>query len=150
MIVKQILDRQLFLDIVKNQEYKQKDIQEIKQFSSGSIKSIYEYFSLLNKRYVEYFIIEKNNKILITSAITEDNFIHFFVTSNLEPRYGIELVKLLKYFVKEILNARLVLYIKTAIWYKEAIKLNKLVGFKAKKINYDYQYSVWFIDRRLV
>ena len=150
MIVKQILDRQLFLDMVKNQEYKQKDIQEIKQFSSGSIKSIYEYFSLLNKRYVEYFIVEKNNKILITSAITEDNFIHFFVTNNLEPKYGIELVKLLKHFVKEILNARLVLYIKTAIWYKEAIKLNKLVGFKAKKINYDYQYSVWFIDRRLV
>jgi len=127
-------------------KYRNQDIVESKGFGAINVSDNYVY-----DKFSKYYIIYKDNKPIVPIQIKRNGFINFFISSELEPvGDGLVLVKILKQLLKWWTdNYETTLFVKTAEWYKEANKLNKIIGFK-KYLIAD-KYTIWtYNNNRIV
>jgi len=152
MIIEQILNKDVFLNRIQNLKYKDKDNKEVEHITSGSLHSVQElYKNMDNTRWAEYYLIkDTNNNIICSIILTFDNYLHYFVTNKLTTENAKKFIKTIKKLTKETLLSRPVLFVRTSTWYHEAMKFNRIIGFKCDYINYDYEYSIWFIERGMI
>ena len=134
-------DYNTLISLAGSIKYRNQDIRESHLFGSKSILDNYKY-----KRFSRYYIIYLKDKPIVPIQIDRTGFISFFISNELEPvKDGIKLVKFLKATLKWWTdNYETTLFVKTANWYKEANKLNRLIGFKQYKIFTDY--SIWVYE----
>ena len=134
-------DYNTLISLAGSIKYRNQDIRESQLFGSKSILDNYKY-----KRFSRYYIIYLKDKPIVPIQIDRTGFISFFISNELEPvEDGIKLVKFLKAILKWWTNNyETTLFVKTANWYKEANKLNRLIGFKQYKIFTDY--SIWVYE----
>ena len=137
MKIKQV-DYETLVPIAGSIKYRNQDIVESKGFGAINIVDNYKY-----NRTSKYYIIYNKDKPIIPIQIDRTGFISFFISSELEPVVdGLKLARFLKTILKWWTdNYETTLFVKTAHWYKEANKLNKLIGFKEVLIS--NEYSIW-------
>jgi hypothetical protein len=147
MIVKRIDSPEEFLSICSGLKYKEKDNKEVEHITNGKLNNVYDLYKSMIHRWTEYYIIEHEDKVLCTIVLTYNNYLHYFVTVDLVPNITLSFVKIIKQLACETIQKRQVIFVRTSTWYKEAMKFNKLIGFRCSKINEDYEYSEWYMDQ---
>ena len=139
-------DYNTLISVAGSIKYRNQDIRESQLFGSKSILENYKY-----KRFSRYYIIYLKDKPIVPIQIDRTGFISFFISSELNPiNDGLVLVKTLKKLLQWWTdNYETTLFVKTANWYKEANKLNKIIGFKEVLIS--DEYSIWeYRNNRIV
>ena len=145
MKIKQV-DYKTLVPIAGSIKYRNQDIIESKGFGAINIVDNYKY-----NRASKYYIIYNKDKPIVPIQIDRTGFINFFISSELNPiNDGLVLVKTLKKLLQWWTdNYETTLFVKTANWYKEANKLNKIIGFKEVLIS--DEYNIWeYKNNRIV
>ena len=150
MIIECTLDTKYFLDVCSKLTFKPDDEKEAKDilgFSSGSVLKV---LKSAPNRWAEHYLIREPEKNKIVCVITLDtsNNLHYFVTTDLKPSNSISFVKTIKTLVEETVKYRHVVFVTTRLWYKEAIKFNRLIGFQLLKTNKGRDISHWFYSNK--
>jgi len=133
-----------FLDVIDTLTYKDKDIEEAKQYGHQSIKQLY---SAANHRWGEYYLIYDNDKIVCTILLDAYSTLHYFVTIDLTASNALSFVRTIKKLALFKIEQRPVLFIHTSLYYEEAIKFNKLIGFKLVKQDTEDMTSTWYLSK---
>jgi len=124
----EIVDKKTLLEKAENIEYREDDIKEAKQYGC---KTVFECYKRASERYSRYFLVVDNNKVIAPIVLNRCGYLTFFVNKELSPNKAISFVRELKKLAKWYTdNYEKTIFVKTANWYKEAKRLNKLVGFK--------------------
>jgi hypothetical protein len=124
-----LTDKETFMKLVDRTKFRYEDEVEIKQFG---IKNVQTAFSKIDGRTTRWALIvddKDNNNICAFIALPRDGYMSFF--TNINIKHHIAFIKELKNIVNWYTdNYETTLFTRTANWYKEAIKINKIVGFK--------------------
>jgi len=128
--------RSEFMDVVFSMKYRNQDIIEAKDFGC---KEVPECYIKMKTEFAKYFIVYDGEKPIVTVALQRDGYIVFFIAKEVE--HPIKLVRTLRKLARRVTDKCGPIITKTAVWYKEAERLNKLVGFNEWKL-FD-SYSLW-------
>lgn len=144
MILKQTNYEDL-LGVVGSIKYRNQDVRESFVLGCKNISDNYKY-----SRYNRYYILYNNNIPIVPIQIDRLGFIVFFISKDLEPiADGLKLVKKLKVLLKWYTdNYETTLFVKTANWYKEANKLNRIIGFTKYIVNKDF--TIWVYENKRI
>jgi hypothetical protein len=126
------VDKQTFFDRVDTIEYREQDIQEAREFGCKSIKACY---TKAVHRFAKYFIVYDEYTPIVTVMLQRDGYIIFFISKNVNS--PVKLIKVLKRLANKVTKNAGAIITKTAKWYTEAQRLNRIIGFKDYQI-YDY------------
>ena len=153
MIIESTLDTKYFLDIVKELDFKDKDEEEARDIlHSNDEKAVYQVLVSAPNRWAEHYFIKdtkKENKIVCVITLDLGNNLHYFVTKDLDTKNSIKFVKTIKSLVQETVKYRHTVFVTTRNWYTEAIKFNKLIGFKLLYTHNGKDISSWvYSDRK--
>jgi hypothetical protein len=122
-----------FFDIVRSIEYRDDDIKEALEFGCSSIENCYrKALHAFNK----YYIVYEGNNPVCTIQLARNGNITFFIAKNIKS--PIHLVRKLRELATNVVYHCGPIVTKTASWYNEALRLNKLVGFKTLKLYNGY------------
>jgi len=152
-----------FLQVCSQLTYKEKDELEAKEIISGSFFSHTDRMNNKHKltndsgyviqalknamnRWANHYLIYDKDKIVCTITLDINNNLHYFVTKDLTPKNSISFVKTIKQLAKDTLVCREVLFVTTRDWYKEAVKFNKLIGFKPFRILKQLNTTIWYLS----
>ena len=131
-----IVDRDTFLSTIKEISYRNQDITEAHQFGCNGIYGCYK---KANHRFAKYYIIYEGDTPKCTVMLQRDGHIIFFISKDIENKVG--LIRELKRLADEVVSSAGAIITKTANWYNEANRLNRLIGFKKYHI-LDY-FTLW-------
>jgi len=151
MIIETTLDTEYFLSIVKQLEFKPNDEKEAREILYPKVDAtVYDVFISAPNRWAEHYLIKdenKNNAIVCAITLDLNNNLHYFVTTDLDQSNSLSFVKTIKALVKSTIALRHVVFVTTRTWYKEAIKFNKLIGFKIIRTSNGKGISTWFYSK---
>jgi len=149
MIIESTLDTKYFLDICSNLEYKDKDELEAQDIIGSKDGTVLRVLRNAPNRWAEHYIVrdEKIDKIVCTITLDINNNLHYFVTKDLQKNNSISFVKTIKKLVEETIKYKQVVYVTTKDWYSEAVKFNKLIGFKVLFTNKGKKTSTWYYSK---
>ena len=125
-----------FFDIIETIEYRDQDKKEAFDFGCTDIIDCYR---KAKHRWAKYFIVEEDGRAIVTVMLQRDGNIIFFISRDVRKK--VALIKQLRKLANKVTNKCGVIITKTANWYKEAQRLNEVIGFKEWRI-YDY-YTHW-------
>jgi len=125
MLVKTV-SREDFYKAIDGIDYREQDIKEAFEFGCTSIKVCYDKANHSFARY--YLICEDNGTPVVTIMLQRDGHLVFFISNIISSH--ISLVKALKRLADETILWVGPIFTKTAYWYTEAQRLNKLIGFR--------------------
>jgi len=131
------LSREAFLVVVDSITYREQDIKEARMFGCPDIKSCYLKADWL---FTNYYVIYEDDVPIVTILLQRDGNIVFFISNTVKKH--MTLIKGLRKFAKETVDKVGPIITKTAYWYEEAQRINKLIGFKnlQKYNNYGLYY----------
>ena len=129
MIEYKIVDRDTFLNEVSNIEYREDDIREANEFGCLDIHNCY---MKAQKHFSRYFIVYEDMRPICSIMLQRDGNIIFFISKNV--KHKIKLIKVLRKLANKIVNCCGPIITKTASWYDEALRLNKIIGFMPYKL----------------
>jgi len=132
------VDKQLFFAAVNSIDYRDDDIKEANQFGCSSIEMCYK---KANHAFAKYFIIEYKKEPVVTVMLQRDGHIIFFISKIKMP--NIKLIRTLRRLAKKESKCAGPIVTKTASWYIEALRVNKLVGFWPYKLYSTYGFYVF-------
>jgi len=148
MTVEYTEDSEYFLNIVKGLEYKENDIKEAQELLYPKLDvQVYDVLISAPNRWADHYLIKDDNnddKIVCTITLDRNNNLHYFVTKDLTTANALSFVKTIKTLADKVLECRKVLFVTTANWYEEAIKFNKLIGFKILKSSNGKGFTTWY------
>jgi hypothetical protein len=133
------VDRENFLSVVDSMTYRNQDIREAQQFGCSSVPACYK---RIKDRFARYYIVYEDTKPIVTVMLKRDGNIVFFIAS--EVKHHIGLIKCLKELATLTVKNAGAIMTKTAYWYEEAQRMNKLIGFKPYQ-KYDY-YGLYVLE----
>ena len=139
------LKRTEFLEVVGSIRYRNQDIKEAMEFGCKDIADCYE---KMKKEWARYFVAYEGENPVLTVALQRDGHIIFFISDSIQ--HPIRLTKAMRRFAKKMTKNCGPIITKTASWYEEANRFNKLVGFSLWKVF--NRYALWVyppIDRSL-
>ena len=125
-------DRDTFLDTVRSITYRNQDIREALEYNCESILDCY---LKAKHRFAKYFIVKEDDRPIVTVMLQRDGHIIFFISDTVNN--NISLIRELKTLANTTVNNAGAIITKTALWYEEAQRLNRLIGFRDYQI-YDY------------
>lgn len=114
-------------------QYRPQDIKEAYDFGCDNIKACYD---KSKHKFAKYFLVyDSVNRPVVTVMLQRDGHIIFFIDKNIDE--PIKLIRVLKALADETVANAGPIITKTAYWYTEAQRMNKLIGFKDMTL-YDY------------
>jgi hypothetical protein len=123
------VSREKFFNEASSIEYRDDDIREANEFGC---KDIITCFKKAISPFARYFIVYEDSKPICAVILRRDGNIVFFTSKNITNHLG--LIKALRKLALSIVHCCGSIITKTASWYSQAIRLNRLVGFKPYKI----------------
>jgi len=143
------VSKEEFKAIVGSVKFKHKDNIEAMLYGCKNVKECY--LKAINSRYGrynKYFIVFDNrtNSPLVPIILQRDGHIIFFVSQDLDRTNALQFVKDIKQLAKETVSTIGSIFVNTANFYKEAHKLNKLIGFKPIE---HYQFYTKYVLEKL-
>jgi len=141
------VSKEQFESIVDSVKFKHKDSMEAMLYGCRNVKECY--LKTMNSRYSKYnkyFIIfdDRTNAPLVPIILQRDGHIIFFVSQKLNRTNTLQFIKDVKQLAKETVNTVGSIFVNTANFYKEAHKLNRLIGFKP--IEYYQFYTKYVLE----
>ena len=130
------VDRERFLMKVAEIRYRNQDIREAHEFGCKNIRDCYE---RADRHFARYFVGYEDETPVLTVMLQLNRYIVFFISKDVEK--PIRLVRGLRRFARKMTRHCAPIITKTANWYDQAIRLNKLVGFVPWVIRDGY--SLW-------
>lgn len=134
------VDRDRFFKKAKEIQYRNQDIREA--FMLGCPKGVVQCFENANHHAAKYFIGYEDRKPKLAIILQRDGYLVFFISKNIKRK--IALIKALKKIANRITKRCGAIYTRTANWYKEANRLNELIGFKKHILEDDF--TVWTLE----
>ncbi len=136
-----------FKAIIDSVKFKHKDSMEAMLYGCSNVKECY--LKSINSKYGKYnkyFIVydDRTNEPLVPIILQRDGHIVFYVTQNLTRTNALQFVKDIKQLAKETIEKVGSIFVNTANFYKEAHKLNRLIGFKP--IGYYNTYTKYVLE----
>ena len=122
-----------FMETVKLIDYRDGDIAEANEFGCISISKCY---LKANHAFAKYYIVYEDDRPIVSVMLQRDGTIIFFISKHVK-KY-IRLIRLLKRFARKTSRRYGPIVTKTASWYTEALRVNKLTGFKLWKMYNNY------------
>ena len=140
--------RKTFFSTIALIKYRENDIAEAEDFGCINIRNCYE---KANRDFARYFVVYEGNDPIVTVMLQRDGHIIFFISKDV--KHPIRLVRVLKRMAKKYSDCAGPIITKTAYWYKEAQRLNELIGFKPYKLYnkfglYVYGHDYGVVDGR--
>ena len=126
------VDKATFFSEVLRINYRADDVKEAKEFGCQNIEICYK---KTDKRLAKYFVIYYDTEPICTVLLQRNGHIIFFIAEN-APN-PVALIKCLKELADKVVSSCGGIITKTALWYAEAQRLNKIIGFEEYEI-YDY------------
>jgi len=148
MTIEVTLDTKYFLDICEKLEFKDNDEKEAKSILGSNNGSVVKVLQSVYNRWAEHYIIRNKNDIVCVITLDIYNNLHYFVTKKLTKNISIKFVKTIKNLVDETVKYRHVIFVQTKDWYYQAVKFNKLIGFKVISTHTDEYSKVWMYSHR--
>jgi len=145
MTVLETTDTEQFLRLCSEVEYKENDQKEAVMYG---YKDVVDLFRNVRNRWARHYIVMKGNDILCTITLDTSNNLHYFVTTRLVPQNTLGFVRKLKRLMEQEAQRVDVLFVHTALWYKEAVKFNELMGFKLMAQDTEEETSVWYYSKK--
>ena len=136
-MIKKVSYREL-ISIVGSLSFKEKDEMEAREFNCKNVIDCY--FNIKMPEFSECYIVYDNrtNDVLCPIVLQRDGFLIFFVTKNLGRTNQIQFVKDIKKLSQDVVNRVGSIFVNTINWYKEAHKIDELIGFRPYKRNYKF------------
>ena len=122
-----------FFSAVKSIEYREDDIKEAKEFGCIDILNCYR---KALKPFSRFFVVYEDDIPVCTILLRRDGNIVFFISKDI--KYKIGLIRILRKLSKKVVRCCGSIITKTASWYDEALRMNKLIGFKPYKLYNKY------------
>jgi len=120
------VDRDPFYLAVDSITYRLSDVKEAIEFGCTDIRACY---TKANHRYAKYFIVyDALNVPVVTVMLQRDGHIIFFISDTINNPTA--LIRVLKKLANKVTRNCGAIITKTAYWYTEAQRLNKIMGFK--------------------
>jgi hypothetical protein len=122
------VDQNAALEAAKEIKYRNQDIKEALDYGCKSVFGCYE---AVKDRHTRWFLIKDGTTVVAPIALKRDGYLTFFVNRDLAPEKALAFIRALRDIAKWYTdNYETTIFVKTANWYKEAQRINKLVGFK--------------------
>jgi len=126
------LEKDIFFKNIKNIHFKHKDNIESMEYGYKNVKDLFK--DLYYCDFCRFFVVKDDEFIYAAITLDRCGNISFFTTKNLVADKAIKFVRTIKNLIDwYLINYETTLFVTTANWYKEAIKLNKLLGFEKYK-----------------
>ena len=136
----ELVKREQFYEAVRQITYREDDIKEAAEFGCRSIEICYR---KAIHTFAKYFVVyDDSNVPVVTVMLQRDGHIIFFISEIvISP---ITLIRTLKALADSTVNCCGPIVTKTAYWYTEAQRLNRIIGFKTfEKRNY---YAFYYYE----
>ena len=130
--ITRLVSREEFFSAINTIEYRSQDLKEAIDFGCESILDCY---MKAKHRFAKYYLVEENGIPIVTVMLQRDGYIIFFISKNVNS--PVKLIKVLKRLANNVTKNVGAIITKTAKWYIEAQRLNRIIGFKDYQI-YDY------------
>lgn len=124
------------MPVVGSMTYLNQDEAEARDFGWQSVKNCYE---KANHEFAKYFIVYEGYRPICTIMLQRDGNLIFFVSDTIGNHVGF--IKEIKNLAEEHTSRCGPIKTKTASWYKEALRINEIVGFQPHII-YE-KYEIW-------
>ncbi len=136
------LSREPFIDIVSWMDYRDDDIKEAIEFGCTGVPGCYNRADHL---FAKYFVVyDDNDQPVATVQLQRNGNIIFFIRKNVTNHIG--LIRCLKELATSTVECCGAKTTKTAYWYDEAQRINKIIGFKALTLhNY---FGIYYLGDR--
>jgi hypothetical protein len=128
-MIKKITYEEL-INIGSSLEFKNKDKLEALQYGCSSIIQCFK--NIRYKQFCKFYKVLDNrtNKVLALIALERNGYLTFFVTKDLTIGNSKTFIKELRHIAIETVKCCGSIFVNTIYWYKEAKKLNELVGLR--------------------
>jgi hypothetical protein len=126
------VSREDFFSTIDVITYRNQDIQEAIEFGCTDILDCY---MKAKHRFAKYYIVEEDGRPIVTVMLQRDGHIIFFISNVVNN--NISLIRELRILADTTVANAGAIITKTALWYTEAQRLNRLIGFRDYQI-YDY------------
>jgi hypothetical protein len=131
------VDKDTFFATIPKIEYREDDEKEAVEYGTkGVVDCYYKSVHEFNK----YFIAYEDNKPICPILLGRNGYITFFISKDVNK--PLPLIKELKDLARKTVDCCGPIVTKTASWYKEALRLNKLIGFKKYKLYNQYGFYI--------
>ena len=133
------VSKDTFFDAVSAIKYRADDIKEAYQFGCDEISHCY---TKADQQFARYFIVYESERPIATVMLERKGNIVFFISEEIKSHIG--LIRALKELSRKTVRNAGPIFTKTAYWYKEAQKMNKVIGFKPIILKDDY--GIYILD----
>jgi aldehyde:ferredoxin oxidoreductase len=130
-----------FMKLVNNVQFQNEDIREAVGYG---FKDVPEAFIKAEHAWARYWVVYDIDKVITLILEARDGNLTYFTTTDLPTSNIVTYIKLMKNLVNDVTKCREVVFVRTARWYKKAISLNKVIGFKEMIITNNY--SIWVYE----
>ena len=117
-----------FFDAVNSIHYRNQDIREAQQFGCKNVPDCYH---KANKAFARYFLVLDDGTPVVTVMLQRDGHIVFFISKDISS--PIKLIRTLRRLARKQTSCVYPIITRTANWYDEAVRINKLIGFSLWK-----------------
>jgi hypothetical protein len=132
------VDREEFYTTIRSISYRADDIREADQFGANSIEICY---NKAKHRFAKYFVVyEDDGTPRCTVMLERCGGIVFFISDTINN--NIALIRTLRDLADTKVSEAGPIVTRTASWYTEAIRINRLIGFKVFKLE---DYSAYYV-----
>ena len=147
MRVEHTLDTKYFLDICSNLTFKNQDEKEAQDIVGSSSGSVMQVLKSAPNRWADHYLIYDEDKIVCVITLDYMSNLHYFVTKDLTDKNALSFVRTIKKLAYDTLEKRNVIFVTTRDWYSQAVKFNKLIGFKVLKTFKGRNYTTWYLSK---
>jgi len=135
MTATSVVTKKEFYEAIHSISYRNQDVKEAFDFGCTSIEDCYNKATHL---FARYYLVKEDDKPIVTVMLQRDGHIIFFISSNVNNKLA--LIRNLKKLADDTIRDAGAIITKTAHWYTEALRLNKVIGFKVLSIRDIYSF----------
>jgi len=137
MIEYKLVDKDVFFDIITTITYREDDEKEAKAFNCLSVVDCYHKSP---DRFNKYFIVYEDDRPVAPIILARNANLTFFISKTINSPIGV--IRCLKDLAKKTVDCCGPIVTKTATWYDEAQRMNKIIGFRPMAIYDGYGHYV--------
>jgi hypothetical protein len=116
-----------FIEVVQKQKYQNQDIIEATQLGYKSIEDAYRSSELA---WARFYIIMDKEAVIATILEQRDGVFTLFTTTNLPSCNIRDYIRTIRELSDEVVKCRDVVFTQVVSWYKPAMRILKLAGFR--------------------
>ena len=123
------VDKEVFFAAASNITYRDDDIREAQEFGCEDVINC---FKKALSPFARYFIVYEDSRPICAVILRRDGNIVFFIDKVVNHK--VKLIRVLKKLARRVVRKCGPIITKTASWYNEALRLNRLIGFVPYKL----------------